>query len=313
MFISKKKLKLKLKLKKRIGLKPSELTIPSDFSLIDPGVTQGLVMTFLTCRRKFLYAINRIRPAKKSMNFFFGSFGHDMLESWYKTGKYNIAGFKYKELAIDKQVMEFSKAKMKAILDNYTQVYKKDSFTSIETQFDFIDNCKIYKRRGKMDAVTKNGFLVDHKFKGRITEDEISAKLTFDFQMLFYITTFEMSTGKRLSGVLYNIIRNPGHKQSKKESLSQFTKRLSNEIKKDPEHFFMRFEVTFTAKDKADFNRELLHKIQDMKDVIDGKLYPYKNEASCTGMFGCEYLKACSSDTLNGFKKYGILYPELEE
>jgi len=312
----KKKLILKKKkkpvLKRKVTLKPSELKIPSMNLLLDPGVTQGLVSTFLFCRMKFMYATNIIRTIKKSLNFFFGSFGHEMLESWYKAKKYNIPSYKGKEFTLDKQYMELGKAKMIAVMENYTRIYKKDSFTSIEFEFDFLDSSKLFRRRGKIDAVTKNGYIVDHKFKGRITPDEISEKLTFDFQMLYYITSYEMLTGKKINGVLYNIIRNPGMKQGKGESLKQLTKRISDDMKQRPEHYFMRFECKFTAQDKAKFNRELLYKVMDMKDVVTGKNYPYKNEGSCTGIFGCEFLKACSSDSLEGYKKETVFYPELE-
>lgn len=301
---------MKKLLKKRNTLKPSQLTVPADFTLDDPGLTQGMILTFLTCRRKFMFAINRIKPIVKSLTPFFGTFGHKMLEDYYNTGKYSIDNYKTAEYKVDRQLMEFSKAKMKAIMDAYTKIYKKDKFTNIEM---LLNTTARFTRRGKIDAIENKRYLVDHKFKGQIREDEISEKLAFDFQSLYYITTYESITGKKLDGVFYNIIRNPSHRLGKTESLSEFTKRLSLEIQKDPAHFFFRFKCTFTEQEKKNFSIELYEIVSDIKKVLSGELYPYKEYACTPGFFNCPYLKACSSNSLEGYTKVKEFYTELKE
>lgn len=292
-------------------MKLSNLTFPKNYTVQKVGITQSLLSIFLTCRVKFLLSVNGFYVPNYSKALHFGTMGHKMLVEYYTTGKYNIKNFCSSEFRIDQTEIERQKAVLEPIMKMYCSIYKNSEFTQNEKQFQA--RFHGFKLLIKIDGLTSNGYLVDHKFRSKIDENAIANQLSFDFQSLFYIIVLESFFQQKFKGAYNNIIRHPQFKFNEdKESLKNFKMRLYEEIKKDPNHFFKRFQIPFTEKDKDDYKSELLYKLVDVEKLIKGELQVYKNETACKIAFPCQFLETCSRGNLDLCKKRKNIFPELD-
>ena len=274
-----------------------KLTIPNDYSLKKTGVSQSLLNSFMSCPKRFLYSANRWHKKGVTLAMDFGSMVHEVLDKSYHFGKVPDGNLIYGWL--DDFDYE-GKADMDGMLayvlmTEYVKYYESDftgkKFKDIEKVFKVrIGN---YTLRGKIDGIyrDKQGklWLMEHKTKSRIVEDNLMLRLSFDFQNLFYVMAAELMYKTPVTGVLYNIIRKPGHKVKKGESLTDFGDRIRQEIGKDPGHFFLRYEIPYTKKDKAFFKKELEYKLDILSDMICDSKFFYHNQASCDNGFACQF------------------------
>lgn len=292
-----------------------------NYSLQKNGITQSLLSTFLRCRKAFLYSVNKITPdiTGLTMGYSFGSFMHEMLDELYSGVKLNKLGYDkyikknpYPDAEKDAGLIETI---LKRYVDVYVADFKDKKFIKTEQEFDV--DWHSFKLRGKIDGVYRDKkdklWLIEHKTKSRINEDDLMLQLTMDSQNLFYILAAEIIFGEPVQGVLYNIIRKPGHKQTQKETLKEFCSRVGNIIDNEPDHFFLRFEIPYTKKDKREFNDELVEKLIDVKAVRVGSLGCYRNQGACLLPFKCKYLNLCATGKMNGYKIDKKLFSELNK
>lgn len=144
--------------------------------------------------------------------------------------------------------------------------------------------------RGKWDGVDLidgGVYLVEHKTKGDIDEQEVRRQLTYDLQTMLYLVTLgDVESRMRIRmlsdddkdhpvrGVRYNVVRRPlsggrhtikKHEPSKSnpqgESDEAFYARLGERIAGDPDYFFMRWTVGVEPADVLRFRRECLDPI----------------------------------------------------
>lgn len=153
---------------------------------------------------------------------------------------------------------------------------------------------RIVKLLGKFDSidlVTKNKkkavWLQENKSKGDINERELQQRLTFDMQTMIYrIAMDQLDLPAPIAGVRYNVIRRPlsggrgtikRHQPSKSnpegESKDAFYKRLVDDyMAKEPEYYFMRWDVDITQHDieifEATFLQPCLESLCDWWDWI---------------------------------------------
>ena len=137
--------------------------------------------------------------------------------------------------------------------------------------------------------------------------------LTFNFQNLFYILGCEQQFGIKISGVLYDIIRNPGTKPKVNETKKQFAERLQKDICKNPDYYFKRIELFYSKAERDEFTDELAMKLGEIDAVLAGDLPVYRNECICEKPFPCEFLDTCSSGTFAGLVQKDTLFSELSE
>lgn len=298
------------------------ITLPKNYDMQKDGITQSMISDFF-CRQHFVYSVNRWYDSSREISSFgFGSLVHEMLDKLYN---HNNTSDKMLEYWIDRhdfrieysKEIELIKAKACVLLTEYKRYYESDfnekKFTNIENTFDV--NFRGYKLRGKIDGrykIKSSNWLMEHKTKGRIDEQELLLMLSFDFQNLFYITADEIRTGESIKGVLYNIIRNPGSKLLKGERLHTYQERLRKEVQKNPGHYFLRFEIAYTEEDKRYFKYELANLLWEIDQFLKGKLLIYKNRLLCHGAWRCEFLNACGNGTMAGYSKKRKLFEELE-
>jgi len=297
------------------------------------GITQGLIMCYLKCRREFLLRINEWGTEENKMAFANGSITHDTLDKVYTF--YQWHGKLPTYTKIKKWIDEYDKknpswlgpshkedaSKIKAlayvIVTEYIRFYRKDfeehEIIGAEDIFDL--EWKGYRLRGKKDLrfrIQGKVWIMETKTAGRIDENDLADKISFDFQSLFYTTCEEVEFGHEVAGVIYNVIRNPGHKLGAGETLYQFQNRLRREIRKDPKHFYKRWSIPYTKLDKMEFRQELLWKLQEIDDFLHGKIRVYKNEKNCVTRFRCVFLRACASGKLVGYSRTHPLFTELQ-
>jgi len=311
-----------------------DVTMP-DFSITadGQGLTQGLIMCYLKCRREFMLRLNEWGKESKKITFANGSITHDSLDMIYthykSTGKppsllsikafingYDTANPSWLGAGHKEEIPKI-KAVAYVVVTEYMRYYRKDFETmeiiGAENVFDVI--WKGYRLRGKKDLrfrIAGKKWLIETKTMARIDESEIEDKISFDFQSQFYTHAEEVEYKETVCGVIYNVVRNPGHKVGKDETLKAFTGRLRKAVRKDPAHFFKRWSIPYTDADKKEFKKELLYKLDEIKMLLQGKIHVYRNEKNCVTRFQCSFLRACASGKLVGYTKTNKLFCELE-
>lgn len=304
-------------------VKPSNLTVPVDYSLDVQGLSQSLVLTFQECRRKFLMQLNGYRASGKNKTYLFGNIMHGALDKCYNSAKlidFSVFEKEFRSqnadelIDVEEQQLERDFAIAETMLPIYFENYEDDltkkKFEAVEEEF-----CVYFhgvKLRGKKDGLfTINGkrWLMEHKTKGRIQEDPIMLKLSFDFQNLLYILADELEHKETIAGTLYNVIRNPQIKQGK-QTLEAFCQRVAADMRERPKFYFMRWEVPYTANDKKRFAIELTQKLDDIKRALETNTC-YKSENACVGLYSCDFLSACAADSFANLTRSANIFPEL--
>lgn len=313
-------------------VKVSDIKIPEDYSLEKTGITQSLLSNW-GCRQKFLFKLNRWTPNERNKHVEFGNMVHHVLDLAYSAKRIPsekdidewidqyITAWEGRNMGADIQEMERHAAVTVCLMAEYLKHYLADftekKFTGVEILFAVY--WKGFLLRGKKDGryLTKAAkkWIMEHKTRSDIDEISISELLAFDLQNLFYITAEEAESPETpVYGVLYNVFRNPQHKIKSGETLPQYVGRIRDDAKKRPGHFFVRFEAAYNKSDKAIFAKQLEAKLNEIQSFIRGDLACYRNEAMCkVGFIKCEYLKACSSGTMIGYRQKHHLFEELDE
>lgn len=321
-----------IKAKKLKAVKIQDVTIPDDYDLKRDGITQSLLSDFQCCPLRFLLGINRWELVEGDRVFEFGNIYHDILDRCFQLSRFpskatlkgwlkNYSRKRKKELS-SMALYEFDKqlALAEMILQEYFKHYD-DEFENIQVDvpeqlfdIDFYG----FRLKGKKDLRfyyynKDNVWLMEHKTKGRIEEDILEDVLNFDLQNLFYLTADDIEYEAGMKNVLYNIIRNPGHKFGKDETLEQYIERIRKFIQKDPDYFFIRYACPYTEQNKKRFVNELKIKLELLNQFMEGFIPFYRNECACKMPFKCKYLRACSSGKLVGYKQRDKMFPELED
>lgn len=321
-----------MRAKKLQAIKLSDVTIPEDYDLRRDGITQSLQSAFQCCPLRFLLAINRWVPIAGESVFEFGNIYHEMLDQSFKDRKApskailkgrlkRYAKKREKELsAVALSEFDRQLGLSEMILQEYYEYYSDDfDDMLIEGPEEIFDvDFEGYRLRGKKDLRFRwknkdSIWLMEHKTKGRIEEDILEDTLNFDLQNMFYLLADDIQYEEDMENIYYNIIRNPGHKQGKDESFEEYLERIRKQIKKDPSYFFIRYECSYKKPNKKRFREEELIKLNLIEQFLEGFIPFYRNECACKMPFKCQYLKACSSGNLVGYKQQKSLFPELGE
>lgn len=323
-------------MKRLVSTRIRDVKRPDNYSLEEDGITQGLIMCFLKCRVEFLLRLNYWGPLEEKKVFANGSITHDTLDKVYTF--YNWHKRLPSVLKIRQWITEFDKDKpdwlpkanrgdiprIKAVcfvvVTEYIRFYKKDfekwDIIGAEDIFDFKWNG--YRLRGKKDLryrINGEKWIMETKTMARIDEAELVDRISFDFQSHFYTFAEEEDdpSKEQVHGVVYNVVRNPGHKIGKNETLFTYCNRLRREIRKNPKHFFMRWSIPFTKLDKLEFRKELLYILKEIDGWLKGDLSTYRNYKNCVTRFMCTFLRACASGKLVGFARKYAWFKELGE
>ena len=308
-----------------------------EYSIYKQGVTQS-ILSRLDCPMKLKLYLNGFVKKDKIKNVGFGSAFHDLLAFIYNyymecdTDMNNKLLNKFVNSLIkkyfynyDDKDREIYKIKLKFAIRFYMQIFNRDWIISNlhkpEREFDVIDNNGV-RRRGKIDMELEDDkkrlWLMEHKTMGRINEGQLMNHLSINFQNYYYLSTREIETGKKFSGMVYNIIRNTRMKPKKDETLSEWERRIRKDYRRRPYHYFKRYKIKLVNDRKSKkgqreldrFNFELNQMFNTLMYYVNNKI-DYKNTFNCVKLYSCEYLEACKSNSLNLYKQEN-LFSELD-
>ena len=302
------------------------------YSLEKDGTTQSLLNgAYCACTQAAAFYLDGWRSVGTKASLSFGSLIHKGLEDWYGAGMVEVNWEAWLEAysvtqrakGADAAATEMDCALAGAVLPAYCERYAKEDskkeWIGVESKFDVRWNG--YRLRGMCDGLFKSGkkrktiALFETKTKGRIEVGAIEDALAYDFQNQFYMEANEAGLGipDAIKRVLYNIIRRPGQKLGKNESLADFQARIAADIKKRPEHYFIRYEISYPQAERKKFREELLMKLQEFEAWLKGERPTYRNQGSCQRLWKCSYISACASGTMAGYDQKGRLFEELED
>ncbi len=308
------------------------------------GVSQSLLGMFLECRQKARLNLLGWTPKGTPFAMTNGTIGHACLQYTYEGQRNKKIGkqptpqqFKLVFKQVEDLWRKENPSPTKRLLEDLEMAlmfaeitmpiyfdYWKNDFTSLaweklEGQFRIpyktADGRKTFVR-GKMDGVFKrNGiWLFESKFKGLINEADILDTLSIDLQVMLYLWALGKGYKIAPSGVLYNVVRRPGLKINKKETLAQFGVRVKKDIEKRPDWYFYRFEVKTEKQDIARWSLEFEDLLVDFLKWWAGEVGHYKNSHSCISKYGrCQFLAVCSENQYYNLVKRKHVFNELAE
>jgi len=302
------------------------------------GITQSLLGRFLSCRYAAMLYLQRLTPIGMKDTLVFGNLFHRVLEAMcLRSFDNDLPSMKQK--ARKKELLMVGRAALKKAkkiyvgtaanpqaLENFIgQIslmlpcylnhkedgirlcdydYKRREFVAAEEKFrvDFHG----YPLIGKIDNAFQHKselWLMESKTAGQISDAELENALLVDLQIKFYLTASRLHFEKTPEGVLYNIIRRPKH-----TVMANFKKKL----KEEPEHFFTRYEVSFTKPDMQKFHEEFRLMLEEFVQWTEGDLATYHNYKSCLGRkWNCDFLRLCATGDKSLYYTRDNLFEEL--
>ncbi len=320
------------------------------YDMEEDGLTQSLMSMWLSCRQKARLYLQGWDSKYHKEALIDGNIGHGVLEyaytdimkkklaappseRWARSYSTRVQEQWYKENARPsmevREMVEKACAVMDVMLPLYFDYWRNDfdkkKWVSLEEKFTLPievgqgGNKVTIPMRGKKDGTfltSKGIWLFETKFKAMIDEFGMSETLSFETQVMLYLTQTWASLPDRQTprGCLYNVIRRPGTKRKVKESIPDFAKRIKADVEKRPEFYFTRLESPTTPQDLKAFRAELEDMVLDMYLWWRGARPHYKNTYSCMGKYGkCQYLPVCARKDYTSLAKRKVVFKELED
>jgi hypothetical protein len=134
----------------------------------------------------------------------------------------------------------------------------------------------------------------------------------FDAQNLFYLQNTIEGDKLIMAGVLYNLIRRPGLKQGKDETWPSFLTRVRKDVNDRPDHYFMRFELSYPVEVLTWYRKELAWQLNEFGLWQQGKIHTLHNQKACRRKGSCSFLRACAQRTMAGYTRRDKMFPELD-
>jgi hypothetical protein len=217
-------------------------------------------------------------------------------------------------IAADVDTMEEQLAMLSAILPGYFKHWwQKDSMVEwVGTEIDFkveLRGCKA-PVVGTIDGLFRKGkqlWLLETKNKARWDGENLVDWLPLDYQVGEYLAASTMHCNERPAGVRYSILRRPGERRGKTETLSDFAARIQVCTKKEPEHFYERMDMRVTGEDLDKACARVVCLVNrfvawwDLQTAKDQDLG--YNSGSCEGKYGtCPFLGYCAAGRMDGLR-----------
>jgi hypothetical protein len=248
------------------------------WDLYRDGISYSLLCKFRNCRERFRVAtVEGLRPSDRKDAMDFGTIFHKALEytAQNKTTSQVITQLLkfYKKSSMDPMLVK----QACILVPHYNKYYstEKHNYVAQEEVFDVpyksTTTGRIIRLRGRRDEMferKKALWLQENKTKTTIDENKIIATLPFDLQTMLYAYSMTHDyPGRKIGGILYNVIRRPGQKQKQKESDNEFLQRINSEIAADVDnslannemsHYFKRYEIELGPSDISNFYHRTL-------------------------------------------------------
>ena len=229
---------------------------------------------FESCRfaYKFKY-LELLEPVKKADALVTGSNYHQKLEQIYKDGYCLVDDFsKESAMALAYEKYVYPVFKVKAVEEWFEYPFGKNQHTLV----------------GRVDGVTDDGVLVEHKTTGTDDLEEYEYNLQWDEQIMAYML------GYNVRKMWYTVIRKPTIKQKKTESDEEFFDRMCKWYDEETERKIKVIEVERTDEQIEEFKEHLEMMADMMENAEFDQKFLYRNPLHCN-CWGrrCEYSSIC--------------------
>jgi hypothetical protein len=231
-------------------------------------VSISQIKQFKACRRAwYLHYVENLEPVAKSDALTVGTNYHALLETLYKDGKLEDVE-PTKEAAMAKA---YEKYIFPAVKVELAEEWLERKITPEVTLI------------GRVDGMTADGVVVEHKTTSRDIGAEYEYNLMWDEQVLAYMYL----TGTRR--IIYTVVKKPTIRLKKDETPEEFYKRMLAWYDEDTESKIRTFNVIRTDEEVQAFVDEFVDTVAQM----DGK-HCYRNTLHCSN-FGsdCPYRSVC--------------------
>lgn len=307
------------------------------------GITQSLLHTWIECRQKAKLSIERWSSLRVAYPLKHGNISHSVMEKLHEKQSKNL-NYVPKERDVvetlaevrnayenehagrwsesESEDFELICAQVEAVMSAYFTHWEKHPLKWVDIEGVFrvrfeYGAGKSTWLNGRFDGVyqsAKGLWLFDSKNKSRIDEEALGDTLLRDLQINFYLLALWKTTGKFPSGFIYNVIRRPGLKLGKSESIPGYMQRIRDSISEDPEHYFKRYEVSVDQDDLVKFEKELKSMCVEFDNWFYGGMLTWKYGMPCVDKYGmCKYVPVCYRGDYSMFFKRKVQFAELEE
>lgn len=293
------------------------------------GLTQSLIGACTCCPLRGRLMARLWRHPKKDSMTNFGSFTHEALDALYNKECWKTRLRKEFKIVLSEGKVDRDKAEAElnlclAVVEVYEEYYAADlelKWEAIENEFEVTVRGR--KRRGKIDGVfnrfkmnkfkkVPRAWLMEHKTKSRFNELTLLNKVAFDFQNLYYAESYNAVSQVVVDGIIYNVIRKPQLRVRAGETYGSYLDRVKKDVRARKEWYFTRWEITFTPNQIERWQSEVDRKMDWVSEMLTGDIW-WRNEHACDQPFECEYLPACSSNSMTGYYQINKLFPELKK
>lgn len=296
------------------------------------GVSASLLSAFGECRVACRLGIEGWRAALPKRALQLGSLMHEAIEGWTADGcpkgltaatLVSAMGTAWRVKALkagdDAKAVETDLFTVSALMEGYAKRWgaedRKRKWLGVEKAFDVL--WEGWRLRGKRDGVYRaaDGSLWVKEIKTRShLAESMTLALTFDLQSMLYVLATEAEMGERVSGVLYDVVRKPQLRVSKGESVEMYRDRVLEDVRKRPDHYFMRWPIAYGRAQLKRFCAQLHVKLNVMQRWVEqGMVETYRSEGNCISKWDCAYLRACATGTMLGYAQTYRLFQETEE
>lgn len=249
------------------GRKPNPKSVaPSSNWTIDDGISQSLLNRFMGCRERFrLYAVEGLREFGTKTAMDFGSAFHDLLEIAskhpHKTPEAVITHYRRSKKSKRVSLQDKDMLLCFLLFERYCWFFSETTYRYLDQEAVFRVPYKIrgYRSvdlRGRFDGIIQRDdgsiWIEEHKTKGQVNTDQLDATIPYNLQTMLYAVAAEKHYKRPVSGIVYNVIRVPGQKQGKNETVMELLERIDEEIIKNPKYYFYRWQLPI---DRAHMDR----------------------------------------------------------
>lgn len=333
----------------KVNIKNPSPNKKTDFELYDPrkhGVRQSMLSQWMTCRELArLNVVHGWRTAGASVPFIYGTLSHGVIKGVYRglrDGRISELKNVHDGMAIfmheseqewlaevktpttaQNDIKEDSCAiLMKKLPFYFSKWWEEDTrvkWSMVEDKFmipmEMADG-EIVPLIGTFDATFltpgNDLWLFETKNKARWPEN-IGTFLPLDLQVGIYLTALEKVYKKTPVGVRYNLLRRPGEKRKKEESMADFSDRIAANVQKDPDHYFQRLEIELTKSERDEHVTRTYYLVEQFYEWWkETMLHPNVrdlmwNSGACENKYGvCSMLDACANSDFSGYRREPI-------
>lgn len=303
------------------------------------GVRQSNLQSWMACREMArLSVVQGWASLFSGMPLVYGSLSHGVLKQVYRSMRKTtivrptLAGLDYKALIkeSEKELMlehpnppsslletkEEACAILAGTLPTYFKYWWKEDtavkWAMVEDKFALpmtMPDGETIMLTGTFDATFHHRggtWLFETKNKARWSQ-KIGMLLPLDLQLGIYLTVMERLYKVRPTGVRYNLMRRPGEKRKKQESLQDYAARIRGNAEKDPAHYFERIEMELLKSEHDEHVRRTSRLVTEF--YLWWKNEPHEtrdimwNSGSCETKYGeCHYLDLCANNDTSSYR-----------